>query len=174
MFEQAPSFMAMLSGPTHEFLLVNPAYQRLIGNRDVTGKTVREVFPDLAGQGFYELLDDVFASGKAFAGMAMPITFQDSATGAPELRYADFVFQPLQDGNGQVIGIFVDGSDVTTRVLAERAQRANEIFNRQVLDSALDYAIIALDLDGRITRWHEGARRIMGWTAIPSSLRTGS
>jgi PAS domain S-box-containing protein len=63
-----------------------------------------------------------------------------------------------------VVGIFVDGSDVSDRVLAETANRANEAVNRQVLDSALDYAIIAVDLDGKVTRWNEGAHQVMGWT----------
>jgi PAS domain S-box-containing protein len=164
MFEQAPSFMAILNGPEPEFVLVNPAYQELIGNRDVVGKTVRQAFPDLEAQGFYELLDAVFASGKAFAGTTTPIKFHDAATGASVQRYLDFVYQPLRDRDGRVIGIFVDGSDVTDRVLAEQARRADEIINRQVLDSALDYAIIAVDLEGKVTRWNEGARRIMGWT----------
>jgi PAS domain S-box-containing protein len=163
MFEQAPSLMAILSGPQHEFVLVNPSYQRLVGQRDVVGKTVREIFPDVEGQGFFELLDEVFTSGKAFSAAAAPIKFRDPATGVPRLRYLDFVYQPLRDRDARVIGIFVDGSDVTDRVLAEHAHRADAIINRQVLDSALDYAIIAVDLDGKVTRWNEGARQIMGW-----------
>ncbi|WP_244481173.1 PAS domain S-box protein [Rhizobium sp. Leaf371] len=41
--------------------------------------------------------------------------------------------------------------------------RATEQYSRQILDGAVDYAIMALDLDGKITRWNEGARRIFGW-----------
>jgi PAS domain S-box-containing protein len=33
-----------------------------------------------------------------------------------------------------------------------------------LLDSATDYAIIAMDLDGLVTSWNEGAHRILGWT----------
>jgi PAS domain-containing protein len=33
LFEQAPSFMAMLRGPEHRFELANPSYLRLIGRR---------------------------------------------------------------------------------------------------------------------------------------------
>ena len=36
---------------------------------------------------------------------------------------------------------------------------------RQILESAVDYAIIAMDLDGLVTEWNEGARRTLGWTA---------
>lgn len=34
---------------------------------------------------------------------------------------------------------------------------------RQIVDSAVDTAIITTDLAGRITSWNEGARRILGW-----------
>ena len=38
-----------------------------------------------------------------------------------------------------------------------------EARERQTLDGATDYAIISMDLDGHVTRWNEGARRILGW-----------
>ncbi|GKT23073.1 PAS domain S-box protein [Acidovorax sp. SUPP3334] len=41
-----------------------------------------------------------------------------------------------------------------------------DIRNRQILDSAIDYAIVAFDLDGKVTRWNEGARRVLGWTEL--------
>lgn len=34
-----------------------------------------------------------------------------------------------------------------------------------IIDSITDFAVIASDLQGRVTRWNEGARRILGWTA---------
>ena len=35
---------------------------------------------------------------------------------------------------------------------------------RQIVDSAVDTAIISTDTEGRVTSWSEGARRILGWT----------
>jgi PAS domain S-box-containing protein len=35
---------------------------------------------------------------------------------------------------------------------------------RQIVDSAIDTAIISTDADGRVTSWNEGARRILGWS----------
>ena len=35
---------------------------------------------------------------------------------------------------------------------------------RQIVNSAVETAIIGVDRDGRVTRWNEGARRIFGWT----------
>ena len=35
---------------------------------------------------------------------------------------------------------------------------------RQIVDSAIDTAIISTDRQGRVTSWNEGAHRILGWT----------
>ena len=53
MFEQSPTFMAMLRSPQHVFEVANGAYLRLVGNRDIVGKTVRDALPDIADQGFF-------------------------------------------------------------------------------------------------------------------------
>jgi PAS domain-containing protein len=76
-FESAPGFIAVLRGPEHVFELTNASYRRLIGNRDdVVGRTIREALPDIAGQGFYELLDQVYQSGRTYVGRRTPITLQ--------------------------------------------------------------------------------------------------
>ena len=45
LFDQAPSFMAVLSGPDHVFDLANSAYSALIGGRPLLGKPVLEALP---------------------------------------------------------------------------------------------------------------------------------
>ncbi|HEY4166880.1 MAG TPA: PAS domain S-box protein, partial [Reyranella sp.] len=126
MFEQAPGFMAMLSGPNHVFELTNRAYMQLIGHREVIGKTVREALPEIEGQGFYELLDTVFATGEAFIGNSLKVSLQRIAGGESEERFVDLIYQPVRDPEGQVTGIFVEGADVTERVVAERVVRESE------------------------------------------------
>ncbi len=37
--------------------------------------------------------------------------------------------------------------------------------HRAIIESAVDFAIIATDHDGRITDWNTGAERILGWSA---------
>lgn len=41
---------------------------------------------------------------------------------------------------------------------------SRERFLEAVLHSAIDYAIISMDLNGLVTIWNEGAVRILGWT----------
>jgi len=51
LFAQAPSAICLLGGPDHVYTLANPPYLALIGRDDVLGRRVRDVFPELAGQG---------------------------------------------------------------------------------------------------------------------------
>ncbi|CAO4178702.1 Blue-light-activated histidine kinase [Methylorubrum populi] len=48
------------------------------------------------------------------------------------------------------------------RALREQAEQ--RLLHERILDSAIDYAILAMDPQGRITRWNTGAERILGWT----------
>ena len=133
LFEQAPGFVCFFRGPQHIYELQNHAHHRLAGFRDIVGKPVREALPELEGQQFFELLDQVFASGQAFVGQALPLSVAPAAGGAATLRYIDFVYQPIVDEGGAVVGIFSQGNDVTERVLAEeQLRRKQEELERMV------------------------------------------
>lgn len=132
LFEQAPSFMALLRGPGHVFELTNPSYRRLIGERDVLGRTVAEALPDAAAQGFVGLLDTVYASGQTYTATAAPFSMQTAADAPILQRYVDFLYQPIRNGAGDVTGIFVEGTDVTERSLAVDALRRSELRLRQI------------------------------------------
>jgi PAS domain S-box-containing protein len=130
LFEQAPGFMCVLRGPDHVFELTNGAYLKLVGQRDLIGQPVRKAFPEVEGQEFFEMLDGVFATGKPIEGRSRPIELQRN--GRRELRYLDFIYQPIVDDRGFVTGIFVEGYDVTDRVLGQ-----NELSEREAEFHAL-------------------------------------
>ncbi len=125
MFRQAPGAIALLRGPTHVIALANDAYLRLAGNRPVVGKTVAEALPELAEQGFVELLDRVYESGVPHRGENISVTLEQARDGRREERVVDFVYQPITE-QGRTSGIFVQASDVTERVRAEQALREED------------------------------------------------
>ncbi|WP_246694730.1 PAS domain S-box protein [Methylobacterium sp. WL6] len=165
MFEQAPSFMAVVREPSHRFDLTNDAYRRLIGDRDVIGLTVREALKDIDGQPFFDLLDRVYTTGEPFIGRGVEIWLERTPGGPSERRIIDFIYQPIRDGAGDVTGIFVEGNDVTemhaaTEELREREQRLSLI-----VEAATDYAILTLDGERAVTSWSAGAAEIFGYDA---------
>lgn len=142
LFEQAPTFSAVLSGPEHRFELANAAYKRLVGHRDIIGKTVREAFPEVEEQGFTALLDGVFRSNTAYVGRRLPLTFEGD--GEPRTAFVDFVYQPITDAGGEVSGIFVVGTDVTDSVESEnRLRLLNEELKHRVKNTLAVVSAIA-------------------------------
>jgi PAS domain S-box-containing protein len=123
MFHQAPSFIAILSGPHHRIELANAACQRLVGGRELVGRTVAEALPEVSSQGFIRLLDEVFATGRAFHAHGTLYAVQPEPGGPVEERLLDFVYQPIADDSGAVTGILVEGVDVTDRARAEAELR---------------------------------------------------
>ncbi|HRO32901.1 MAG TPA: HWE histidine kinase domain-containing protein [Brevundimonas sp.] len=123
LFLQAPGFIAVLSGPDHVFELTNAAYATVIGRTGVEGRTLRDALPDLAGQGFYELLDNVYQTGEPYEGKNQKIRLQRTPDGPLEDLFLNFIYQPIRDGAGKIAGIFVQGHDVTETVLAAERQK---------------------------------------------------
>jgi len=115
LFEEAPGIIAVLRGPDHVFELTNRSFLTLVGHRDLIGKPVRDAMPEVQGQGYFELLDQVYTSGQPFVGHAVPLHVQREPGGPLEECYLDFVYQPIRDQYGKVTGIFLEGSDVTVR-----------------------------------------------------------
>jgi PAS domain S-box-containing protein len=136
LFDRAPGFMAVVRGPDHVFEMMNRSYLQLVGHRNLIGKPVREALPEVEGQGFFELLDEVYRSGEPYRGRSMPIQLQRTPGAAPEERLVDFIFQPIREANGSVSGIFAEGYDVTEQQLAESKLRESEKRFRLIADSA--------------------------------------
>ena len=122
LFAQMPGFVAVVAGPDHVFEYVNEAYVEIAERTDFVGRSLREVFPDLAGQGFYELLDQVYSTGQAVVSRAMELRLH----GGDEVQFIDFVYDPIRDGDGEVTGVFIGGYEVTEAHRANAALRASE------------------------------------------------
>ncbi|MET0984209.1 MAG: PAS domain-containing protein [Steroidobacteraceae bacterium] len=133
LFHQAPGFIAVVRGPEHTLTLANAAFYEVIGHRNIIGQRVAEALAEINGQGYIELLDDVYRTGRVFVGRNMQISVQRLPGAHLDGMYIDLLFQPLLDDDGAVTGIFIQGTDVTERKLAEDAfRRANETLEQRV------------------------------------------
>lgn len=121
LFDQAPTFLAVLEGPEHVITLANPGYMKLVGDREVVGRPVAQALPEAAAQGFVQILDEVYRSGRPFSAFGARYTPPRSAGAPREDLYLDFVYQPMTRADGGVTGILVQGVDVTARSAADRA-----------------------------------------------------
>ncbi len=148
-FDQAPSLMAILSGPDHVFRIANQTYLDLIG-REVEGLPVREALPETEGQDFAELLDQVYASGESVSLKGMAALFRPDSKDEPIQRFVDIFFHALKDNSGNSIGIFVQGHDVTGQKIAEADLAATREKFRSMAQTMPNHVWTA-DLHGGLT-----------------------
>jgi PAS domain S-box-containing protein len=126
MFMQAPGFICTLRGPEHVFEFANDAHRKLFARSDVVGKPLREAFPDLEGQGFYELLDNVYATGERYVARGVPARINTGPADAEQDLRLDFIYAPITDEHGKVCGIFCEGYNVTESFAAQAALQERE------------------------------------------------
>ena len=120
---QAPVAIAVLRGPGHRFEITNALYEELIAHRQVVGMPFREALPELKGQGIYELLDQVYATGEPYVANELALMVE-RRTGKIEETFFSFVYQPLREADGSVFGIAIVASDVTPQVQARKGVEA--------------------------------------------------
>lgn len=131
LFDQAPTFLAVLEGANHVIKLANTGYLKLVGHREVVGHAVAEAIPEAVPQGYVKLLDEVYQTGRPFSAFGARYATLASPDAPSEALYLDFVYQPITAPDGGVTGILVQGVDVTARTAANQALALNR--------SRLDY-----------------------------------
>ncbi|MGC4877899.1 GAF domain-containing protein [Micromonospora sp. DT43] len=142
LFGQSIAVFASLVGPTHVVETANQAFFVTIGEeRARTGVPVAELMPELAGQGFVDLLDEVYRTGEPYTGRDARIVL---GTG-PHAREAffDFTYEPRRDAGGTVTGIRVIGVETTQvkhaqRLMAEHRAMLEQIARQAPLAEVLD------------------------------------
>ncbi|MBD2102679.1 PAS domain S-box protein [Leptolyngbya sp. FACHB-261] len=174
---QAPAFICIGHGPEHIFEFANPLYSQLVGNRQLIGRTARQAFPELAGQGFFEILNDVFTTGQPFRGNEVAAQLDRHGNGTVEEGFFNFVYQPMYDINGVVEGVITFGFEVTEQVTARRQaealaadlrvqqialKKSEARFSRLVESNII--GVILADPSGSIREANDAFLKLVGYT----------
>jgi PAS domain S-box-containing protein len=122
MLLQMPGFIAMMSGPELIYTYVNQAYVEISERTDFIGRRFRDVFADIEGQGFFDLFEQVFRTGRGVVTRGMELRLH----GRNEPQFVDFVLEPIRDDQGCVTGVFVGGYETTEIYRGHQALRESE------------------------------------------------
>ena len=112
LFDNAATLMALLDGPEFRVDIANARYRAVIGEGRLPGSAA--------------LLTHVLRSGE---------TATEHCAVAPHC--IDFIYQPVRDEQGQVTGVFVEGTEVSERLQTEALLRESQTHFRAALNAGL-------------------------------------
>ncbi|MBP0903157.1 PAS domain-containing protein [Mariniflexile gromovii] len=149
MVMQSPIPMTILKGKDHVIESANTVMFENVWRKkekDVIGKSILKVFPELNEQKYPELLNKVYNLGK-------PHTEKESVAyvmGDDGMRkfYFDFEYKPLIEPEGETSGIMITVNDVTDKVEARQKVEEAEARSRLAAE-ATDLATWELDINTR-------------------------
>nr|MBA3900719.1 PAS domain S-box protein [Bacteroidota bacterium] len=163
MFLKAPSAIGMLKGADHVFEMANPLYLQLTGKKDVIGKTVAEVFPEVIEQGFVEILDHVYHTGESYTGNEMLVKVDTQGNGVMTDFYIDFIYQAYRNGKGKIEGVFFFINDITEQIQTRKAIEKSEKFFKGVTENSAEM-IALIDSTGKTIYASPAVSKEMGYT----------
>jgi PAS domain S-box-containing protein len=163
LIEQSPVSTQIFS-PDGRTLRVNRAWEELFGAKleQIEGYNILED-RQLAEKGIIEFIRRAFEGEPS----AVPAILYDPEETVPGVsvyedarRWLQAVIYPVKDEGGSVREVVLMHEDITARKRSEEAVR----FQAHLLDT-VEQAVIATDLEGKITYWNSYAARLYGWTA---------
>jgi PAS domain S-box-containing protein len=164
MFEEAPVSMSILKGKDHVFTAANNEYYKLTGRKeDIIGKTVREVFPEISDQQYFEWLDKVFDTGETFSSDECLLRIQVNKDSDRSDKYIDFMYQPFTNEAGQIEGIFYFGVDITEKVIARKKIEESEERFRVIFEQASVGVAVVETHTGKHLKVNEKYSQIFGY-----------
>lgn len=135
MLEDAPVAIAIFKGRD---MIIESANNKVLEawgkTTDVIGKPIAVAIPELAGQAFFQLLDDVYTSGVPFYGKEVLALLEQN--NSLEEVYSDFVYHPIKNEEGKTTNIMLVAHVITDQVLARKKVEQTEEMLRVCIEAA--------------------------------------
>jgi PAS domain S-box-containing protein len=153
---EAPVATCLFTGRDMKIEIANEKMIDLWGkDSSVLGKPLSEAVPELIGQPFLDILDEVFTSGIAYED-------QDAradliVNGVLSTFYFDFTYKPLRDSTGRIYGVMDMAVDVTDKVKARKKLEESERSFKSLIQEAPVATCFFLGKELRIELWGKDA-----------------
>lgn len=140
--ESAPFPIGIYIGREMRIEMCNQTILNIWGkDHSVIGKCYAEVLPELAGQGIFEQLDEVYMTGKPFHALHQRVDLQRD--GKLEPFYFNYSFTPLFGAEGKVYGVMNTAAEVTDLIVAQKNLKESERnFRMMILQAPVAMCIL--------------------------------
>ena len=134
MIYSSPSQMCILKGEDLIIEIANDAIIESWGKgKDIIGKSLISVMPEIIEQGFEKLLLSVYKTGEPVYAYETPVTL--IRNGKPELMHYTFIYQAQRNVNGEIEGVAIIANEVTQHVELNKKIKESEQYFRQLTDT---------------------------------------
>lgn len=135
LIQEAPVATCLFMGKEMIIEIANEMMVSLWGkDRSVIGKSVNTAIPELSGQPFLHILNEVFTTGKAYKSIGARAQYE--VDGRLNTYYIDYTFKPLFNERGQVFAIINMAFDVTESIMAKKELQESERFSTMVFNNS--------------------------------------
>ena len=131
----APVAVAILKSPELTIESANKKILEFWGKTDsIIGKPIHKALPELQGQQFLQLYQEVISSGDPYYGDEFKALFKRD--NKLEEGYFNFVFQPLKNKDDVILGLMIVATEVTELVNARKKVERTEESLRMATEAA--------------------------------------
>jgi PAS domain S-box-containing protein len=135
-FMNAPVIIGLVMGEDNIIELANEGLLEVWARGpEVVGKPLLQALPEIAAQGFGDLLEEVRRTGEPFYANEFPITL--TRHGKDEVLFFDFVYKPFYDNekHDKAAGVISVGYEVTRQVMAKKSVEESQARYRTLFES---------------------------------------
>lgn len=158
----SPAAIAILRGSDLTIELANEAMLKNIWKKyekEVLGKKLLVVFPELEDQNFFNFLKQVYATGKAIRQNEFFVQIKNVAD--INKYYLDFELAPLFENDGSVSGIMITANDISEKIKAKKKAFDAEERLRLAVEAS-EMAIWEIDLNTDTIQYNNRFLEIFG------------
>ncbi|MBD2125932.1 PAS domain S-box protein [Microcoleus sp. FACHB-1] len=118
---QFPAMIGIVKGPDLVYEFANPTYLQGTGRTpDMIGKSMREVFPELEGQIYFDVIERVYRTGETFIRNESPAYWDRNGDGVLEEGFFNCICPAWRDAEGTIQGVLIYNIEVTAQVRARQ------------------------------------------------------
>lgn len=118
---QLPAMIAIVKSADLVYEFANPTYLQGTGRTPgIIGKSIRQVFPEIEGQIYFEAFEQVYRTGETFIREESPTYWDRNGDGVLEEAFFHCIFAAWRDAEGTIQGVLIYNIEVTAQVRARQ------------------------------------------------------